>query len=242
MAKLTLQQMVIQAAAEIGQTAPTFVVGNTDTTAIQMLALAQREGRELSRMAGLWGGWPQLRGEYIFNTAIGTDNYAFPADFQYFIPSTQWDRTFKWQLIGPLEAQEWQVLKSGITVAGPRIRWRLMDQRIYLDPVPSAVDQIVFEYYSCNWCQSATSVAQSLWAADTDTFLLDDDLMIEGLKWRFLRLKGLSYDEERRTYDMAVAREIGRAGSSRTLPLNNRQVDGLKLINNWQIPDTGYGT
>lgn len=244
MAKLTLAQMIVQAAGEIGQTAPAFIVGNTDPTAVQMLALANREGRECSKRAGTWGGWPQLRGEYVFQTVPGTDNYAFPIDWQYAIPGTSWDRTFKWQLIGPLEAQEWQVLKSGITVAGPRSRYRIMDQKIFIDPVPSEADTIVFEYYSANWCQSnaATPVPQSLWAADTDTYILDEDLMIEGLKWRFLRSKGLSYDEERRTYDLAVSTQLARAGSARTLPLNNRAVDGLKLINNWQIPDSGYGT
>lgn len=242
MAKLTLLQMVTQAAAEIGQTAPTLIVGNSDTTAIQMLALAQRQGRESAKLTGPWGGWPQLRGEYVFSTAIGVDNYAFPVDFQYLIPQTQWDRTFKWQLLGPLEAQEWQVLKSGITVAGPRIRWRVINQRMYLDPVPSSVDTIAFEYYSANWCQSATAVAQAYWTADTDTSLLDDDLMVDGLKWRFLRAKGLDYGEEFQAYQRAVDTELARAGSSRTLPLNAQQLGGLRLINQWQIPDTGFGT
>lgn len=241
MAKLTLLQMVTQAAAEIGQTPPATIVGNNDTTAIQMLALAQRQGRESAKLTGPWGGWPQLRGEYVFNTAIGVDNYAFPVDFQYLIPQTQWDRTFKWQLLGPLEAQEWQVLKSGITVAGPRNRWRVINQRIYIDPVPSAIDTIAFEYYTSNWCQSAALVAQSYWAADTDTSLLDDDLTIMGLKWRFLRAKGLDYGEEFQGYTRAVDTELARAGSSRTLPLNATQAGQLRLITEAQIPDTNFG-
>lgn len=244
MAKMTLLQMVQQAAAEVGQTAPTFLVSNTDTTAIQMLALANREGREVSKMAGPWGGWPVLRGEYTFSTVISTASYSFPVDFQWLIVQTGWDRTYKWQLIGPVSAQEWQVLKSGIAVTGPSFRFRIMAGQIYLDPTPTVVDALVFEYYKNTWCQSnaATPVAQSLWAADTDTYLLEDDLMILGLKWRFLRAKGLDYGEEKSQWESDIQRELARAGTAKSLPLNAQQRYGVQLINDFQIPDTGFGT
>lgn len=242
MAKMTLLAMVQQAAAEVGQTAPVTLVGNTDTTAIQMLALAQREGREVSKMSGPWGGWPALRGEYTFSTVISQAAYSFPSDFQWIIVQTGWDRTYKWQLIGPVSAQEWQVLKSGITVTGPSFRFRIMAGQIYLDPTPTAVDNLVFEYYKNTWCQSATAVAQSLWAADTDTYLLEDDLMILGLKWRFLRAKGLDYGEEFAQWQEDIDREMARAGTAKTLPLNAQQRYGVQLINDFQIPDTGFGT
>ena len=242
MAKMTLLAMVQQAAAEIGQTVPTFLVSNTDTTAIQMLALAQREGREVSKMTGPWGGWPQLRGEYTFTTVVSTATYSFPTDFQWIIPQTQWDRSYKWQLIGPVSAQEWQVLKSGITVTGPSFRFRIMAGTLYLDPTPTVTDTIAFEYYKNTWCQSVLSVAQTAWAADTDTYLLEDDLMILGLKWRFLRAKGLDYAEEFAQWESDISRELARAGSQKTLALNNQQRYGTQLINDWQIPDTGYGT
>lgn len=242
MAKMTLLAMVQQAAAEVGQTAPATLVGNTDTTAIQMLALAQREGREVSKMAGPWDGWPALRSEYTFPTVIGQAAYTFPTDFQWIIVQTGWDRTFKWQLIGPVSAQEWQVLKSGITVTGPSFRFRIMSGSIYLDPTPTVIDNLVFEYYRNTWCQSVTLVAQALWAADTDTYVLEDDLMILGLKWRFLRAKGLDYGEEKSQWEADIQRELSRAGSARALPLNAQQRYGVQLINDFQIPDTGYGT
>lgn len=242
MAKLTLLQMVTQAAAEIGQTPPNFIVSNTDTTAIQMLALAQREGRETAKRAGAWGGWPQLRGEYVFSTVVNQASYAFPIDFQFLLNATAWDRTTKWQLLGPLEAQEWQVLKSGITVSGPRLRYRIMSGQIFFDPTPTVVDQLVFEYISNNWCTSASGTAQPMWTADTDTFVLDDDLMVCGLKWRFLRAKGLDFGQEFDEYLDKVGTELARAGGARALPLNAQALTGAQLINQWQIPDQNFGT
>ena len=85
------------------------------------------------------------------------------------------------------------------------------------------------------------AVSQSRWAADTDTYALNDDLMVQGLKWRFLRAKGLDYGEEHELWERAVNTELGRAGGSRSLPMNATQLDGLRLMSEWQTPDTGYG-
>lgn len=257
MAKMTLLQMVTQAAAEIGQTPPTFLFGNTDTTAIQMLALAQREGRETAKRAGPWGGWPQLRKEYT-NTytpnvppTVATGVIPLPGDIQYMINATIWDRAMKWQLLGPLTPQEWQVLKSGITVTGPRFRYRIMSSAgalttsalaLWLDPVPTSTVQLAFEYVTVNWAADLNGTPRPGWQADTDTFALDDDLMMLGLKWRFLRAKGLDYSQEFDEYEDQVGTELSRAGGARSLSLNARAPRGVHLIDTWQIPDQGYGT
>lgn len=238
--KQTLLAMVQQVAAEIGLTQPGFLVSNSDNSAVQFLALANRMGEEIAAQAGTWGGWPQLRAEYTVTTMPSIDSYNFPADVQYLIPGTGWSRSFRWQLLGPLEAQEWQVLKSGISPAGPRTRYRLMGGKIYFDPVPSSAQSIVFEYYSNAWAQSSAGTPQTLFQADTDTFILPDNLMVLGLKWRMLRAKGLDYGQENADYEAALQRALSRAGSARSLPLN-AQGRGIGLLSASQVPDTGFG-
>jgi hypothetical protein len=238
--KQTLLAIVQQAAAEIGLTQPAFLVSNTDNTAVQLLALANRAAEDLAGQAGSWGGWPQLRREYTVTTTPGQDTYTFPTDLQYLIPSTGWSRSFRWQLLGPLEAQEWQVLKSGISPTGPRTRYRIMGGSIVFDPVPSSAQSIAFEYYSNNWCQSAAGVSQSRFQADTDVFLLPDDILLLAVKWRFLRAKGMDYGQESADYQAALQRALSRAGSARSLPLN-AQSRGIGLLSNANVPDTGFG-
>jgi hypothetical protein len=227
-------------AAEIGLTQPAFLISNTDNTATQLLALANRVGEDLSAQAGTWGGWPQLRKEYAVTLQPGVDNYPFPTDVQYLIPGTGWSRSYRWQLLGPLEAQEWQVLKSGISPAGPRTRYRIMAGAIYFDPVPASTQDVVFEYYSNAWCQSDAGIPQAMFGADTDTFLLPEKLLVLGMKWRLLRAKGLDYAQEAKDYADALERELSRAGSARSLPLN-AQGRGVGLLSNAQVPDSGYG-
>lgn len=239
--KQSLLSMVQQAVAELGLPSPSFLVGNTDNSAVQLLALANRSGEEIAAQAGSWGGWPQLRKEYTVTISGGIDNYAFPTDIQYLIPSTGWSRSYRWQLLGPLEAQEWQVLKSGISPTGPRTRYRIMAGKIYFDPVPSAAQDIAFEYYSNAWCQSQANVPQTAFAADNDTFILPDNLLVLSMKWRVLRAKGLDYTQEKDDFDAALERALSRAGSSRSLPLNAQSPRSINLLGNANVPDTGFG-
>lgn len=173
--------------------------------------------------------------------AFGNESYPIPADCDHFITQTGWDRSFRWQLVGPLSPQEWQVLKSGISPTGPRLRYRIMGGKIYVNPVPASLDNLVIEYYSTGWCQSATGVAQTGWLADSDTPVLQDRLFILGILARFLNRKGLDSTSAQREFDDAVEMAIGRAGSSRVLPLNARAEPPV-LLGSSNVPDTGYGS
>jgi len=237
----TLLGLIQTVCNELGLNAPTSVVGNVDAQIIQLLALANREGKEFALAPTPFTFWQALRGEYIFNWQNTIESYALPSDYEYFAPSTAWNRTTRWQLLGPLTPQEWQILKSGLSPTGPRTRYRIINNRIYFDPIPSSTDQIVFEYCKNTWCQSSAAVAQAAWANDLDTYLLDEDCFILGLKMRFLQAKGLSYDQERQDYREAKERVISRDSVARPVVLNANS-SGLRLLSSYNIPDTGYGT
>lgn len=173
--------------------------------------------------------------------AMGQEAYALPSDYEHFIVMTMWDRGFRWQLLGPLNPQEWQVLKSGISPTGPRRRFRLINNQIFIDPIPYDSNQLVFEYYSNNWCQNNSGQTQVRWAADTDTYLLDDDTFILGLIWRYRMAKGLDYSEEKMMWQNSIDRFKGRQALVRNLPINAQQT-GVRLLSNAQVPDTGFGS
>lgn len=177
-------------------------------------------------------------------TAIvfGQDTYSLPDDFAYFQQLTWWDRTYRWQMFGPVTAQEWQSLKSGLSPVGPRRFFRLMGNRFCIHPAPSATgDTLVFEYFSNAWCQSSIAAAQNTWAADTDYYNFDDDAFILGLKWRFKAAKGLDYAQEKADYVIACERLIARDGGNKDL-ITNMQAQDVYLLGNQNVPDTGYGS
>lgn len=304
----TFLQLVQYAANEVGIPEPSQIIGAVDDTSKQLLALANREGKEFSQMANKNGGWQKLHKEYVFNTVgysgftgtttngsaaitamssttnisagmvavgnnipvgslvlsvdsstqvtidtastgtatlvsmtFGTQDYALPSDLEYFVDKTFWDKSWRWQLLGPLEAQEKNVIKYGISPVGPRRRFWIRNNKMFINPVPTNItDQIAYDYFSNAWCQSAALAAQTKWTADTDTYLLDEDCFVLGLKYRYLRSKGLDYTEEFDTYDKACNRVMARDGSGRDLPLNAQSQD-LNLLSSANIPDTGFG-
>jgi hypothetical protein len=237
-----LLQIVHAACDEIGIPRPTSVVGSSDAAAQQLLALANRDGTELAMREGSAGGWPQLRKEYPISVLAGTDNYAFPTDLGYFINTTPWDQTQKWPLAGPVSPQVWQTLKSSATGSlGIRTRFRLMIDRIYFDPEPTANADVVFEYYRSTWVYNAdTDTYRERWGSDGDISLLPDDCHVLGLIWRYLRAQRLDYQEEFNAYDEYVTTKLGRATMAPVLSLVGGSSE-VRLIDECNIPDTGYG-
>jgi hypothetical protein len=170
---------------------------------------------------------------------IGKVAYPMPSDFEYFVQKTFWDNKYKWELLGPINAQEKQILRYGVVASGPRNKFYIRDNKMWLDPMPTESALIAYDYYSNAWCQSNSGAVQTLWAADTDVYLLNEECFIEGMKWRFLRAKGLDYAEEKRSYDMECERIISRDGGSRDLSLNSNGYT-VQFLSDYNIQDGNF--
>jgi hypothetical protein len=184
--------------------------------------------------------------------AFGQEAYPYPSDLDHFVPQTGWDRNFRWQLLGPVNAQEWQVLKSGISPVGPRLRYRLTDNMIYINPAPYVPtgqsspisDLLVLEYASTNFIAVAaapTVPVQTSFQADSDVCVIPEDLITLSLKWRMLKSIGMAWADEFTEYDDELAKITGRQKMARNLPLNAR-ASGIRLLNSQNVPDTGFGS
>jgi hypothetical protein len=76
---------------------------------LQLLGLAQQEGKELARRHT----WQRSSRKQTFTaTATETQSTAIPSDFDRFIDETMFNRTRKRHVYGPLNPQEWQFQKS----------------------------------------------------------------------------------------------------------------------------------
>ncbi len=180
---------------------------------------------------------------------FGQFGYALPSDFQRTITDTEWDRSRRWPIVGPRSPQQWQLYKSGlIGTATFQRRWRIKELTVNgvvgryfaIDPVPTDNgSQLVFEYVSNSWCQSASNALQTSWQADSDTSLLDEYLLTLGTRWRFLRRLGQAYDEELNEYETEAAKAFANDGGMPILDM--APTRGTQLINPWNVPDTGFG-
>lgn len=170
--------------------------------------------------------------------SFGRIAYPLPDDFEYFVERTFWDNKYKWALIGPITAQEKQILRYGVVASGPRNKFYIRKNLMWLDPVPSEAMLIAYDYYSKNPITTASGES-NVWTDDTDTYLLDEDVFIQGIKWRFLRAKGLDYLEEYESYKQDEERSISRDGGSRDLSLNGDGYE-MQFLGDYNIPDGNW--
>jgi hypothetical protein len=179
-------------------------------------------------------------------TAVGTslifarDTYTIPSDFDHYIPHTWWDRTNHWMLVGPQSPQFDQWQRSGIVTTGPRLRWRQIGVRptaFRLWPPPTSAstpDALVFEYVNDGWVMHIDGTFGNKFTADTDIPLLNDQMFILGVKWRFWQIKGFSYGALQQECLDFVNREIARDGGMPDLNMGRRKFPYLITTANVQ--------
>lgn len=217
---MSLLSIIDGACGELNIAQPATVIVSTDLAARQLLALARKEGKELARRFD----WQILMKQATFTTVAAEIQVASLSttftDFSRIINDTMWNRTQSWKVSGPLTPQQWQMRLASAAQAGIRNFSRIRGDALIFNPVPTAGDAVYFEYLSTKWCQSSLGVAQSDWAADTDTALIEEEVIRLGVVWRFLKAKGLDYSEEFRTYEMALIDIFGSDGGSSVLNLS----------------------
>lgn len=157
------------------------------------------------------------------------DTYAIPEDFSWFINRTMWDRTNRWELIGPISPQIDQWERSGVVTTGPRRRWRQIGLPLTcwrLWPPPTATNDfpgtLVFEYVSKYWAQNSSGTSIPTVTADDDTTVVDAQAIILGVKWRLWQIRGMDYAPMQLEYLNYRSRLQARDGGSPDLSLSPR--------------------
>ncbi len=185
-------------------------------------------------------------------TAVNTqilfakDTYDLPTDFDRYIGQTWWDRTNHWRLIGPDSPQMDQYVRSGIFSTGPRRRFRQVGRkpaawRIWPPPFAGgapAPGALVWEYVSKDWVLLVDDTTSSKMTADTDVPLVDDQLIIMDVKWRFWQIKGFEYAAMQQEYIDAVTAKFASDGGIPDLYLNRRS--GPYLLSDANIADGNW--
>jgi hypothetical protein len=178
----------------------------------------------------------QVNSQVIFQKV----KYSLPADYSSTVNRTHWDKSKRWEMLGPESPQQWEWLLSGYISTGPRIRWRLLGQYFQIWPGMNAGELLGFEYRSKAWAYNGSGLPQNSFTADDDTCIYPDRLMVLGTKLKYFEAKGFDTTALYRDYLMEFETAVAQDTAAANLSFAPRP--GTVLIGYDNLPDSGYGT
>jgi hypothetical protein len=166
--------------------------------------------------------------------------YPLPPDYETITDNTHWDKTKHWQMLGPVDAQQWQWLKSGYISTGPRVRWRILGNKFEIWPPYNTLEYLGFEYRSKGWARSVTDQVKNSFTADTDTSVLDDSIIVLLTKLKYFQIKSFDTTALQQDYNRYLS--VAKANDKGSATLSFAPQPSAVLIGWANIPDTGYGS
>ena len=237
-----INRIINQVASEVGLNKVPDVFASSDPAIQQMITLSNACGTELLSERA----WERLNQEQVFITQEGDSGvYDLPEDFAYMVEQTAWDRTNENPLGGPLSEQMWQWVKSRNLVSSTiYAQFRLNEGKLWLYPQPPPVGvEIAYEYISNYWVRKDADPEHP---TDELTELSDIPrfhhyLFERLLKLRFLEAKGFDTQASLDQYRAALEKWSARDKSSPILSAGMTSGGMTRLLDNCNMPDTGYG-
>ena len=166
--------------------------------------------------------------------------YPLPDDYETITDNTHWDKTKHWQMLGPVDAQQWQWLKSGYISTGPRVRWRILGNEFQIWPPYNTQEYLGFEYRSKGWARAADGTVKNSFTADSDTTVLDDSVIALLTKLKYFQIK--SFDTTALLQDYQRYLNVAKANDKGSATLSFAPQPSAVLIGWANIPDSNYGS
>lgn len=224
-----------------GLVQPSYAVSSPDTQVAQIVSLLNEVCEDITMR---WD-WQALVKEVLFTTSAGEDQGNFytvmgleKADFKKVMQQTIFNRTLRLPIFGPMTASKWQAIKA-LPTTGPFYKYRIRADRLLFNPPAPSGHQCAFEAATNLCVLAASGDPQPYFTADTDTFRLDDKLLMAGLRWKWKAEKGLDYAEEFNRYEALGADLAATDATKPTLMMDggaqNFQPGIFVPSGNWNV-------
>ncbi len=159
--------------------------------------VTEKDWRKLTVMKEMVGG----TGTIQYNGAV--EAFDLPADYARMpkgqkVHNKDW---LTWNYCPATSLDEWMFYINGQPLPAPGA-WILLDGQMQFNPVIEAGTTAQYYYISKNVVRDQGGNPQSQFLADSDTCVLDEQLLTLALIWRWRALKRLEYAEDLRNYEL----------------------------------------
>jgi hypothetical protein len=183
--------------------------------------------------------WVPLLRETTFTTlaADAQPVNAVPSDLDHFVDNSMWDRTLTRPVVGPISPQIWEAWKARPVLTSVVFGFTIRGYQMFTAPNPPAGDLVAYQYVtnqavyplgaSTDGSGNPVLSTQQYFENDTDTCVFDTEILVKGVRWCFLRAKGLSYEQEYQQWIEAVQMEASRSGGMPRISMAGSYNDWL---------------
>lgn len=188
---MTLLTIAETLAKNVGMAVPDQVVASTDRSMVELTDRANATAEELARRVD-WG-------ELTTTTTITGTGADVAHDLGQYFSRLSPGVTVRASgaTVRPLTRAEWNTLTP--TEGAPRY-FLLEGKNIRFWPYLATGSTATASAQSSAWCSNGTDK----WAADTDTSLIDENLLVKGLIVRWRRQKGMDYADYEAEFESAI--------------------------------------
>lgn len=239
----SLSAIVQNVAAMVSYPVPSDPAGSTDVAVQQMIQAVNMASTELLSMYD----WQELVRSYTVSIQSDTTgqrqkSFALPEDFFDWIDQTNWNESTQLPSIGPVSAQQWQMLLVRATLPTLSFYWQVRDHLIYVLAPPDVAQNMTFFYMSAAWVRDQDNVDlyKNRATKNGDVVLLDSNMVTLYTRVKWMEMKGLDSSAAMRDFQICFE---NRKGAERGAPvLSMAQNFGFPYLNPMtNSPDTGYG-
>lgn len=208
----------------------TIVSNNTDTA--KLVFSAARDGTSIVKEAT---NWQRLIKTHSFNTVSSQATYDLPADIEdtKLLPNTFWNATTRFQLEGPLNLGDWQLLKNWPLISTIIQNFIILNNQVNIYPVPTSVASLNYLYITNEIIRAEDGSEQSEWLADDDYSILNEYAIELQTSWIYLKQLGRPYDEEKLKADNYLADLVKQDGSRKVIGVNMREIAPYRPNVSW---------
>ena len=203
-----------EASVQIMSRAPSTFFSSTANFEVELRTLANIAARDIAAK-GDWRALTKLQEMTGDGTTVGFD---LPTDYERMLAKgdvhpSSWTT---WVYTPATDLDQWRFLRNGMSAVSPGF-WIILESQMQFQPVIPTGEIAQFYYITKNIVRSEAGTTKVGFTADSDTFLLDENLLSAALIWRWRAMKRLEYAEDMNNYEIMLSEKLARERGPRII-------------------------
>jgi hypothetical protein len=234
---LTLLTAINEAQRELSLAVTSAVVADGQETQNLLFRLANKAVKDLLKRTEYH--FPALTRGHSFTASLASlQASGKPTNFKRCLADTIWNASTDRSIAGPIDPREWAIANGAPIVPAVTQYAMFRYDGLHIFPAPTVAETITYEYLINTPVLAVDGVTyKTAFTLDTDSFVMDEEILTLDVVWRYLRVKGRDYAEALKDFELALAGESVAQTGSRRVSIALPETDMLSTGN---IPEMNF--